>query len=476
LLGSTIDGRYQVLSLLGEGGMGSVYEARHVGTGRRLALKTITGELARSPSLIQRFELEARAAGAIESQHIAHVLDVGVDRESGTPYLVMEFLVGKTLDQHLTQLRALPSELSLRIAAQACLGLSKAHQAGIAHRDVKPANLFLAERDAGELVAKLLDFGIAKVLLDDAAGKAPVVTQTGHLVGTPLYMSPEQASGDRAVTFSTDIWSLGVMLYEMLSGRTPHHEVRATGRLIVAICTIPAPPLRSVAPWVDERVEAIVMRALDLEPEARFSSAQEMLDAIRPLVSSLALHRDMLVAEQSFVLAAEEGSPESIAARPTAPALPISSDTHVSGDAATVEAQVSTTSAGALTGGASRAQSVPAVRRAGKPALIALAALLAGAIALAASLSARRSEPSSEGATSSPPTSTPSVELAPLVPQEALPGPEATPSGAEERAADAGKGARGPKRASPAAAADPAPTSSASAGASPKNYDPLSEM
>jgi serine/threonine-protein kinase len=468
LLGSTVDGRYQVLRLLGEGGMGSVYEARHVGTGRRLALKTITGEYARSPSLIQRFEIEAKAAGAIESQHIAHVLDVGVDKSSNTPYLVMEFLVGETLEQHLRRLRALPSELSLRIAAQACLGLAKAHEAGIVHRDVKPANVFLAERDAGELVVKLLDFGIAKVLQDDAAGRAPVVTQTGHVVGTPLYMSPEQASGDRPVTFSTDIWSLGVVLYEMLSGHTPHDDVRAAGRLIIEICSRPAAPLRTVAPWVDERVEVLVMKALAIEPEARFPSAQEMLDAIQPLVSSFSLHRDMVVAERSFVLSSDdEGSPESIAARPTAPALSPSSDA-VSGDAATVEARASTTSAGSLSGGAARARSAPTARTGGKlTSLLIVAGVACAAIALIAILSSRGSDPTPASAVA--PASTPSIVLAPL----ATPAPEPAPLAS---ARDAGALVAGARKRAPAPAPRSPAAPSASAAPSPKKYDPLSEM
>lgn len=354
MLGSTIDGRYQVLRLLGAGGMGSVYEARHVGTNRRLALKIITGEFARSPALIQRFQIEAKAAGVIESQHVANVLDVGVDPKTGTPYLVMEYLEGQTLEQHLATRRAFPVELALRVAGQALLGLSKAHAAGIIHRDVKPGNVFLAERDAGEIVVKLLDFGIAKVRLDEAAGGAtPSVTRTGHLVGTPLYMSPEQAGGDRPLTFSTDIWSLGVVLYEMISGRTPHHDVQAAGRLIIEICSTPTPPLRKYA-IVEPHVEAIVMRALELDAAARFRDAKEMIDALRAIVPSFSIDESMLTPVRKLVIAAssDDISPESFARQPTAPAVPStppeSLATAVSGEAPTVQVRASTTGAGAL--------------------------------------------------------------------------------------------------------------------------------
>jgi eukaryotic-like serine/threonine-protein kinase len=159
-----IDQKYQVVRLLGKGGMGAVYEARHVGTGRRVAVKVILNEngLPQHVDVLARFQREARAAGAIESMHITQVLDTGVDPRGGHPYLVMEYLAGEDLHQTLERLGPLSPDLALRIAVQACLGLAKAHEGGVVHRDIKPANIFLARQDAGQIWVKLLDFGIAK--------------------------------------------------------------------------------------------------------------------------------------------------------------------------------------------------------------------------------------------------------------------------------------------------------------------------
>jgi len=180
VIGETFAGKYNIVRLVGQGGMGSVYEARHAQTGRRVAVKVIGAEHATDPNLVRRFEIEARATGEIESQHIAQVLDVGV--EKGTPFLVMEFLQGEDLDQLLDRLGTMPPETAVRIVSQACLGLDKAHAAKIIHRDIKPANVFLAERDEDERVVKLLDFGVAKIAMDDSR---VTVTSTG-VTPTPV--------------------------------------------------------------------------------------------------------------------------------------------------------------------------------------------------------------------------------------------------------------------------------------------------
>jgi serine/threonine-protein kinase len=310
VIGETIGGRYQVLRLLGEGGMGSVYEARHTGTGRRVAVKVVSAELVRQPDALARFEIEARAAGAIESLHIAQVLDVGVDPARGAPFLVMEYLTGEDLERIEGRLQALPSELVIRIGAQACMGLSRAHAAGIVHRDIKPANLFITERDGGELIVKLLDFGIAKLRPAEAPGnEGHKLTRTGALVGSPLYMSPEQAQGEATIDARSDLWSLGVTLYQALAGRAPHQDAETVGKLIVRICTTPAPPLHSVAPWVSPELAAIIDRALRVAPGRRFQSADEMLEALRRLApDGLTIRSSMLVraagAPSSYALAA----------------------------------------------------------------------------------------------------------------------------------------------------------------------------
>ena len=282
VIGHTIGGKYSIVRQLGEGGMGAVYEARHLGTGRRVAVKVITGELAGDAKLVERFEQEARAAGAIESEHIAQVLDVGLDGPSGAPFLAMEFLEGEDVQQLLARLGPVPADLALRIGVQACLGLEKAHAQGIVHRDIKPANLFLAVRDGGELRVKVLDFGIAKVTaneLGDAEKKAPL-TRMGMLLGSPLYMSPEQARGSRDIDQRTDLWSLGIVLYQALTGRTPLQDVASVGDFIMSVCSLPVTPVRTYGAWVDPAVAQAVERALALDPRQRYQSAAEMREAL----------------------------------------------------------------------------------------------------------------------------------------------------------------------------------------------------
>ncbi|WP_437925543.1 cytochrome c peroxidase [Sorangium sp. So ce291] len=295
LINTTLDQRYLILGLLGEGGMGAVYEARHLGTGRRVAVKVITSKLAQDEAVMARFEREARAAGAIDSEHIAGVLDSGRDRATGLPFLVMELLSGEDVDQLLRRLGPLPPELALCIVAQACMGLIRAHDARVLHRDIKPANLFLARRDGGELSVKLLDFGVAKIQADDSFEHHQELTATSNLIGSPIYMSPEQARNMKDVDGRTDLWSLGIVLFKMLAGRTPYRNSRGLGELIVAICSVPAPPIQSLAPWVTHEVAEIVHRALQIDRNARFQSAAEMLDAVRTLLPyGVSIRDDML--------------------------------------------------------------------------------------------------------------------------------------------------------------------------------------
>ncbi len=292
---ATIDGKYQIVRKIGEGGMGAVYEAKHTGTLRRVAVKVIVGEsVKKGAEVVDRFQREARATGAIESQHIAMVLDTGTD--GGDPYLVMEYLSGEDLAAAIARLGPIDPGTVKRIIAQAAMGLMKAHEAGVMHRDIKPANLFLAERD-GDVVVKLLDFGIAKIRIDVTSSENRELTKTGAVLGSPLYMSPEQARGDKTIDHRTDLWSLGVVMYEALTGRTPHSDVDTIGGLILAICSKPAPHIQSVASWVDAHTAEIVHKALALDPNDRYASAEEMLKALRAdLPSGATLNASMLTA------------------------------------------------------------------------------------------------------------------------------------------------------------------------------------
>jgi eukaryotic-like serine/threonine-protein kinase len=298
LIGQTLDGKYLLNRLLGSGAMGAVYEARHAGTGRRVAVKVMlaTG-LSPDDQLIARFQREARAAGAIDTQHIVQVLDCGADPATRAPYMVMEYLSGSDLEDFLEKVGAIAPELALRIVAQACLGLVKAHEAGVVHRDIKPANLFLAKRDAGEVQVKVLDFGIAKLKAEQSqAVDATGLTRAGGILGSPLYMSPEQSRDTKKADHRTDLWSLGVVLYRALSGRAPLQDVGALGELILSLSTVPPQPVQEVAPWVPEEVAAIVHRALQIRPEDRYPTAQAMLDDVSALLpDGWALRETMLV-------------------------------------------------------------------------------------------------------------------------------------------------------------------------------------
>lgn len=280
MIGEIIDGRYRILDVLGEGGMGAVYEAEHTGTGRRVAVKVIHAHIARKSEIVARFQLEAKAAGGLETPHVVQVLDTGTDHVTGVIYMAMELLRGEDVQELLKRHDNLPTGLALRLVGQACIGLGKAHAAGFIHRDIKPANLFLSRLDSGAVILKVVDFGIAKMMDPQDVD----LTSTGGMLGSPLYMSPEQANGSKKIDQRTDVWSLGVTLYKALTGRAPHTGVEAGMQLLTAICRTPAPPIQDVAPWVSPAVAQIVHRMLAIVPDDRFPSMAAVLEAILPLV------------------------------------------------------------------------------------------------------------------------------------------------------------------------------------------------
>ncbi|WP_437606183.1 protein kinase [Sorangium sp. So ce834] len=317
MIGRILDERYAILRLLGQGGMGAVYEARHTGTGRRVAVKVILGQAA-DDELLRRFQREARAVGAVESEHIAQVFDTGRDRETGSPYIAMEFLDGEDVQSLIERLGPLPVDLALRIALQACLGLEHAHEAGVVHRDIKPANLFLARKPGGQRVVKLLDFGVAKVT-DQSLGNGGM-TKSGALLGSPLYMSPEQARGSGAIDARSDLWSLGISLYHALSGHRPNEHLTGLGELVLAICTTPVRWIQEVAPWVPPEVAHVVHRTLIIDPAGRTASAGELAAALRAfLPHGEAIAEAMLVPLDAATRASRAPSAPFRAAAPSAP-------------------------------------------------------------------------------------------------------------------------------------------------------------
>jgi serine/threonine protein kinase len=268
-IGATLAGKFLVKRLIGKGGMGAVYEGTHVEIGKRVAIKLIEPEHARSQDIANRFRQEARAASRVESDHIVQVFDVGQDPTFGL-YMVMEFLTGEDVSTRLDRDGHIDVKVAVDIAYQSARGLAKAHAAGVIHRDLKPANIFLATRDDGLLTVKLVDFGISKVIAAEHEQNDPKrpITRFGSAVGTPQYMSPEQAQGQN-IDQRTDVWALGACLYEMLSGKQAYQQLDTYEQTIFAIVLKRPPPLEEVAPWVPAPLVAIVEKALEHDMDLR---------------------------------------------------------------------------------------------------------------------------------------------------------------------------------------------------------------
>ncbi len=295
LLGRSLAGRYRLDKLLGAGGMGAVFEATAV-NGTRVAAKVILGDPERQkPELLRRFVREARATMAIDSPNVVRIVDVDSDPQAGFPFIVMELLAGTDLDKLIRTKGALDPVAVAKLFVQACTGLGAAHGKGILHRDVKPANVFLHQSVDGRIQVKICDFGIAKQLNGDEGGVVSTeLTRTGGVLGSPMYMSPEQARSAKHVDATTDVWSLGAALYEALSGRRVWEGHSSVGDLIIAICTKEVPPLQDVAPWVDPGLAEVVHRALQREPGARHASMQAFAAALAPFAGAGVLAIDAL--------------------------------------------------------------------------------------------------------------------------------------------------------------------------------------
>lgn len=323
MLGRLLGGKYQVTRLLGEGGMGAVYEAQNVAIQRRVAIKTIHRHKMDDPSMMSRFRREAFAMAAVESEHVAAILDAGEDDQTGMAFLVMEFLAGEDLAQVLARVGPLPAETALRIVHQALQGLRAAHLAGLMHRDIKPSNIFLVRRPDGARLVKLVDFGIARSLSDAESVAAPKVTKTGIVVGSPPYMSPEQLGSSPALDDRTDLWSLGVVLFEMLAGANPYAGAPDLPQLLARICLVPPPLVRDVAPWVPGDVAAIVGRAMRQNPAERYPSAAVMLADVSGLLErSHHLTEAMLVTVSRVPVGQAQGATIPILPAAMGPAAP----------------------------------------------------------------------------------------------------------------------------------------------------------
>jgi serine/threonine-protein kinase len=271
---TVIAGKYRLEQELGAGAMGTVWLATHVTLGQQVAVKLISRQLANSKEARQRFDTEAKSAAKLRSRFAVQVYDNG-ETEDGTPYIVMEYLEGEPLDRRIQRDGPISVGDTVRIVSQVGRALSRAHTLNIVHRDLKPANIFLASsHDEGE-VAKVLDFGIAKV----GGIGAESATQTGAVLGTPLFMSPEQVRGLRSVDYRTDLYSLGMVAFNALTGKYAFSG-ESFGDLLLGICTLPLPVLHEAAPWLPPTLNDWFQHACAREPSHRFASAEAMIEAL----------------------------------------------------------------------------------------------------------------------------------------------------------------------------------------------------
>ncbi|WP_428263212.1 serine/threonine-protein kinase [Haliangium sp.] len=284
-VGDVIANKYEIERVLAEGGMGIVVVARHQHLHKQVAIKFMLPELMHAgiePDALERFLREGRAAVRLHGENVARVLDV--DKLPGEiPYMVMEFLHGEDLSEHLETHGPLPIAEAVDYVLQACVAMAEAHMAGIIHRDLKPSNLFLTRRPDGSPLIKVLDFGISK-LYADVDGRQ---TQTAVVMGSPLYMPPEQAESARNVDVRSDIWSLGVILYEATSRRLPFQGAQSTAALLAKLMYEAPVPLSESAPSLPARFCAVVDRCLAKEPDQRYQSVGELATALAPFASNV---------------------------------------------------------------------------------------------------------------------------------------------------------------------------------------------
>ena len=306
-VGDLVAGKYRVDRVLGEGGMGVVVAARHEQLDERVALKFLRPAVATNPEIVQRFVREARAAVKVRSEHVARVLDVGTV-DSGTPYMVMEYLDGQDLAQTIAARGPLPVSETITYVLQTCEAVAEAHSLGIVHRDLKPANLFLARRPSGRPIVKVLDFGISKVTSD--TGDNPALTKAAAMMGSPSYMSPEQMVAAGSVDVRADVWALGVVLYELLTGKLPF-VAPTMPELVGKILQSGYVPVTDLRPNVPPGLQATIDRCLQKDRAHRHANIADLAAGLVPFGPP---RSDLSLERISHVLGLARGADETISA------------------------------------------------------------------------------------------------------------------------------------------------------------------
>lgn len=314
--GHVLVGRYRLETMLGQGGMGTIWRAQHLVLNAPVAVKVIDRTVIPDEETLSRFMREAQSAAALRSPHVVQILDYGIDGK--VPFMAMELLEGENLAQRIKRVKRLTPTDTARILSHIGRAISRAHEAGIVHRDLKPENVFLVKNEDEE-IAKVLDFGVAKI--ERHALEEGTRTRTGSILGTPFYMSPEQAQGNRTVDSRTDLWAMGVIAFECLTGKRPFYS-DGLGDLVLAICVRDIPQPSSIAS-VPIGFDAWWNRAVARDPEKRFQTARELTDALRDALGlePREISRDVPRASPEVEVTSAPDAPDT--ARDTPPTDPV---------------------------------------------------------------------------------------------------------------------------------------------------------